>query len=573
MKKRIAIFFLLFASIACPDQVLHTKPDKKSYQRSSAFIECVEKVFQGAAAYESDADVLRAASDQVEIDGAYVELGTGMGRTTNFIAALNPEKKIFTFDSYQGHPADWDKGDRILAKDFYAWPEGEKLPHLLNNVVLIQGWFEDTLAAFVRSLEKPIAFLHVDCEIYESTAQALDLLEPKMVDGTVILFDEFYNYPNYRNHEYKAFKEFLEKYSFEAEYLAYNAFHEQAAVRIHRKKMVHLMPSEEEVHSLERTLAEFKSLTNEESFARAFQRIVEPIPGNPLEFYGSDQRIDLAPVLSKLVAKLPPNATVFDVGAGTGDVVDYALKNAPSGTTIHLEEPNPLLIKDYLQKLEKYPHLKKGSVYTGYLQDYYTKNASPPEKPLDLILAIHMIYHLTDFTAPSIDPEKDLIDALSFLYGRLAVGGSIFIVYASNPEGRAIENLSEEYFRSAHPRQPYADNLNAIYMARNKLLGPKGSIAAALAERFPHTKPTLHSELRSTHFYARSIADMAVIALAGELCPSDSELFDLSKIRFCWDRLIEHPERYGLRKETRAVSQKGLWRADEPQVIAMITKS
>lgn len=56
------------------------------------------------------------------------------------------------------------------------------------------------------------------------------------VDGTIILFDEFYNYPNYRLHEYKAFQEFLDQHSFEAEYLAFNTRHEQVAVRIHKRR-------------------------------------------------------------------------------------------------------------------------------------------------------------------------------------------------------------------------------------------------------------------------------------------------------------------------------------------------
>jgi hypothetical protein len=102
----------------------------------------------------------------------------------------------------------------------------------LLNVELRQGWFSETLPKFLELHDEPIAFLHIDCDIYESAAPGLDLLGPKMVDKTIILFDEFYNYPNFRNHELKAFEEFLEKYAFQAEYIAYNAFHEQVAVRI-----------------------------------------------------------------------------------------------------------------------------------------------------------------------------------------------------------------------------------------------------------------------------------------------------------------------------------------------------
>ncbi len=325
----------------------------------------------------------------------------------------------------------------------------------------------------------------------------------------------------------------------------------------------------EETEALERVLTEFDSLTNDETFVHIFQRIMEPVPGKPSEFYGCDQRIDLVPSLNQLVEKLPQNAQIFDVGAGSGDVVDFALKNAPRGTVVNIEEPNRLLIKEYLEKLKKYDHLKTGFVLDGYLQDCYQK-AIPKQ---DLILAIHMIYHLTDFTASSVDPEKDIIDAVSYLYEQLAPGGSIFLVYAANPGGLAIENLAEKYFRSAYPNDIYADNLVSIYEARNKLLGPEGTIASELLNRFPQTNPLLKSELRECHFFARSIADMGVIGLAGELCSSDNKPFDLAKLKFCWDYLVQHPEEVGLLKEERDVPQKGFWRADEPQVIAIITKT
>ncbi len=214
------------------NQVLHTSPDNRHFQADAEAAAFVKTTLTNARAFESDAEIFRFASDQVAVDGLFVELGTYKGRTANFLAALNSRKTIYTFDSYQGLPIDWDKGDLLIPGNLFAWPKGEPLPSFLLNVELKKGWFSETLPKFVELQDEPIAFLHVDCDIYESTAQGLDLLGPKMVGGTVILFDEFYNYPNFRNHELKAFEEFLEKYGFQPEYIAYNAFHEQVAVRI-----------------------------------------------------------------------------------------------------------------------------------------------------------------------------------------------------------------------------------------------------------------------------------------------------------------------------------------------------
>lgn len=231
MKFLYAIFALV-GNVAWGIQILHSKPNDKPYQRVDHAISFVETYLQNAVPLESDAEVLQFASDHVSLDGRYVELGVWKGRTINFIAALNPHKTIYGFDSYQGLPEDWDKGDRVIEKGTFAWPENEALPRYLLNVEILKGRFDETLPAFVREIDKPIAFLHIDCDIYSSTAEGLDILGPHMQEGTIIVFDELYNYQNYREHEWKAFQEFLGKFSFEAEYLAYNPLHEQVALRL-----------------------------------------------------------------------------------------------------------------------------------------------------------------------------------------------------------------------------------------------------------------------------------------------------------------------------------------------------
>jgi hypothetical protein len=325
-------------------------------------------------------------------------------------------------------------------------------------------------------------------------------------------------------------------------------------------------------------LKEFSGLTNDQAYVNIFsKRMMKPVPNRPAEFLGCDQRIDMLPSIQKLVATLPENAQILDVGAGAGDDVDFALKNAPKGTTINIEEPNPDLIKAYLEKLKKYPHLKVGAVYEGPLQDFYRgcKKVAALQKPQDLVLAIHMIYHLTDFMKAKIDPEIDLVDAISFLYGRLAMGGSIYIVYADlsdTKEGMADCGIAEKYFRYRYPQECYANNLVAIYAARNSLLGSNGTIEKHLVQRHPNTKPKLHSEKKKSHFFGKTIEDIAVLAMATELCPSDNQRFDLAKLKFCLDYVAKNPQHIGLEKEERDVPQKGYWRANEPQVIAIITK-
>lgn len=54
-----------------------------------------------------------------------------------------------------------------------------------------------------------VTYMHVDCDLYTGAAQALQLNAPRMRPGTVLIFDELVNYPNYREHEAKALWEWL----------------------------------------------------------------------------------------------------------------------------------------------------------------------------------------------------------------------------------------------------------------------------------------------------------------------------------------------------------------------------
>jgi hypothetical protein len=50
------------------------------------------------------------------------------------------------------------------------------------------------------------------------------------VPGTIIVFDEYFNYPNWEEHEYKAFQEFIGESGLGYRYLGFAR--QQVAVRI-----------------------------------------------------------------------------------------------------------------------------------------------------------------------------------------------------------------------------------------------------------------------------------------------------------------------------------------------------
>ena len=183
----------------------------------------------------SRADTLRYSLGLVTLDGPMVELGVNQGGTINFIGSLCPNRSIYGFDSFEGLPEEWVQGGgNVLPKGYFGFADPTQLPKVLPNVQLRPGLFSDTLPAFVRDelKDQQIAFLHVDCDLYSSTATAFSALKNNIGQGTVITFDELYNYPNADAHEFKAFQEFLAQTGLKARYLAYNPRYLQVAVQI-----------------------------------------------------------------------------------------------------------------------------------------------------------------------------------------------------------------------------------------------------------------------------------------------------------------------------------------------------
>ena len=216
------------------NQVLNFYPCDKDYRDNPVAEAFVHQYFSNAQVFNTDAALLKYGSDQVSIDGVYLEMGVCTGRTINFIAALNPEKRIYGFDSFEGFPEAWNRDDIDIPKGTFAFKDSSAIPPVLHNVRLIKGLFSKTLPEFKDKIldDQPIAFLHIDCDLYSSTKEVFDIFGDHLVPGSIIVFDEFYNYQGSENHEFRAFQEFLNKSRKQARYIAYNQYFEQAAVLI-----------------------------------------------------------------------------------------------------------------------------------------------------------------------------------------------------------------------------------------------------------------------------------------------------------------------------------------------------
>lgn len=215
------------------NQVLHFKSKNKPLNEEG--LKFVKQYLSSAVVLNSDADVLRYASDHVVFkNGVYIEAGVGVGRTTNFIAALNPLKTIYGFDSLKGLPSQWDRDDLVFKKGTFGYKDNNALPQLLNNIIFYKGLFEEILPQFVDEVlrDQQIALLHIDSDIYSSARTVLFTLKNNLKPGSIIVLDECYNYPGYERNEWKALNEFLAATNLKAKFLAYNQNHEQVALEL-----------------------------------------------------------------------------------------------------------------------------------------------------------------------------------------------------------------------------------------------------------------------------------------------------------------------------------------------------
>lgn len=198
---------------------------------------------------------LNAVLKHVCVDGLWMEFGVYRGRSMRTIASCADKKKVhvYGFDSFEGLPDHWDssnpKGCYSLAgsipdgmiDDTYEWanpgmydssPTRATVPWP-KNVTLIKGWFEDTLDSFLLDHPGDAAYIHIDSDVYSAAVTVLTKLKGRIVPGTIIDFDEICDYDDYREHEIKAFAEFLLDTGHEVECLCHQGVgYSQAAFKV-----------------------------------------------------------------------------------------------------------------------------------------------------------------------------------------------------------------------------------------------------------------------------------------------------------------------------------------------------
>ena len=155
------------------------------------------------------------------------EFGVWKGYSINYFAKKCPNASVFGFDSFEGLEENW--GGYHLAKGTFS--TGGKLPKCQANVKLFKGWYEDTIPTFLEILqERQISILHMDSDTYKPSKFVLASLTRNLKHGSVVIFDEYFGYPNFEQHEFLAWREIVKTEKIEYRYLGFSDM--QVAIEI-----------------------------------------------------------------------------------------------------------------------------------------------------------------------------------------------------------------------------------------------------------------------------------------------------------------------------------------------------
>ena len=164
-------------------------------------------------------------------NGHAFEFGVWNGRSINYMAEVRPDALFTGFDSFDGLPEEWTPGHPVghfktdVSK--LKWRE---------NVKIVPGLFNETLPVFMSELHNPtrrLEAVHFDCDLGSSTQTILQSLsEWILLEKPLLLFDEFYNYNGYEDHEFRAFLDWINKTGADFSVLARNTKEKQVLIEL-----------------------------------------------------------------------------------------------------------------------------------------------------------------------------------------------------------------------------------------------------------------------------------------------------------------------------------------------------
>ena len=216
------------SAYATESDALKWDPITRNYSNLSEFIQVTRAAFMSRKLLPNTHSISRIFRDPPHkdmilpsCDGLWMEFGVFQGQTLSHVARWKTKfcgernSRVFGFDTFSGLPTDWRAGYSKGAFNI----NNKAAISVPNNAVLVQGLFIDSLPIQLLRFDRehechtPVSFVHIDCDIYDGARDVLFLLAHRLVPGSIIVFDELFNYPGFEKHEIKALFELLSGYN------------------------------------------------------------------------------------------------------------------------------------------------------------------------------------------------------------------------------------------------------------------------------------------------------------------------------------------------------------------------
>jgi hypothetical protein len=139
------------------------------------------------------------------VDGDLIECGVFRGGSLAEIGRMaqkmTPSKQVFGADTFEGHPFDSPEdvppdSQLVHHKGLFSGNNFDRVSAMLEengltNTSLLKGMVGDTLPTLG---DRKFCFVHLDMDLYVSTRQALEYLEPRLVSGGILVLDDYGSY-------------------------------------------------------------------------------------------------------------------------------------------------------------------------------------------------------------------------------------------------------------------------------------------------------------------------------------------------------------------------------------------
>jgi hypothetical protein len=161
-------------------------------------------------------ELLESIIPRIPADGDLAEFGVFKGAVTRFMRPRFPSRIYHAFDSFHGVPEAMS-----LSVHQNAFDLGGNIPDLPPGTTVHAGWFEDTIPRWREHFDAPIAWAYIDCDLYESVCAVLEGLTDRIRPGTILSYDDWYNFPNWQQHSLKATREWTDRTGIKLTPIAY----------------------------------------------------------------------------------------------------------------------------------------------------------------------------------------------------------------------------------------------------------------------------------------------------------------------------------------------------------------